>query len=138
MKKALLVVSFGTSVPETRERTIFALEYALARAFPERKFYRAWTSGVIRKKILKTEGLAIDSVHGALDRMIADGVDFDGACAAGDLAPIRAWLSHNIWRHGRSKDPAELIQAACGEPFSAHYFCDYLKEKFSAIYRLRA
>ena len=75
MKKALLVVSFGTSVPETRERTIFALEYALARAFPERKFYRAWTSGVIRKKILKTEGLAIDSVHGALDRMIADGVD---------------------------------------------------------------
>ena len=75
MKKALLVVSFGTSVPETRERTIFALEYALATAFPDRKFYRAWTSGVIRKKILKTEGLSIDSVHGALERMVADGVE---------------------------------------------------------------
>ena len=83
---------------------------------------------------------ALGSAYGAQLKahMIADGVDFDGACAAGDLAPIRAWLSHNIWRHGRSKDPAELIQAACGEPFSAHYFCDYLKEKFSAIYRLRA
>lgn len=75
MKKALLVVSFGTSVPETRERTVFALEYALSRAFPDRTFYRAWTSRIIRRKILELEDLAIDSVHGALDRMIADGVE---------------------------------------------------------------
>ena len=72
MKKALLVVSFGTSVPETREKTIFALERELAAAFPDRKFYRAWTSGVIRKKLLRTEGMEIDSVHQALERMIAD------------------------------------------------------------------
>ena len=69
--------------------------------------------------------------------MIADGVDFDGACAAGNLEPIRSWLTRNIWRYGRSKDPAELIQGACGEPFSAHYFCAYLRDKFSAIYRLK-
>ena len=75
MKKALLVVSFGTSVPETREKTIFALERELAAAFPDRKFYRAWTSGVIRKKLLRTEGMEIDSVHQALERMIADGVE---------------------------------------------------------------
>ncbi len=74
MKKALLVVSFGTSVPATRERTITALEYALASAFPDRTFYRAWTSGMIRKKILSEEGLKIDSVAGALERMAADGV----------------------------------------------------------------
>ena len=74
MKKALLVVSFGTSVPATRERTITALEYALASAFPDRTFYRAWTSGMIRKKILSEEGLKIDSVPGALERMAADGV----------------------------------------------------------------
>ena len=74
MKKALLVVSFGTSIPATRERTIFALEYALAAAFPDRAVYRAWTSGMIRKKILKEEGVAIDSVDDALERMIADGV----------------------------------------------------------------
>ena len=74
MKKALLVVSFGTSLPATRERTITALEYALASAFPDRTFYRAWTSGMIRKKILTEEGLKIDSVAGALERMAADGV----------------------------------------------------------------
>ena len=82
---------------------------------------------------------ALGSAYGAQLKyhMIADGVDFDGACASGNLAPIRAWLTHNIWRYGRSKDPAELIQGACGEPFSAHYFCDYLREKFSSIYRLK-
>ena len=35
MKKALLVVSFGTSIPETREKTIYALERELAAAFPD-------------------------------------------------------------------------------------------------------
>ena len=70
--------------------------------------------------------------------MVRGGVDFDGACAAGDLAPIRAWLADNIWRHGRTKDSPELIQDACGEPFSAKYFTDYLTEKFSAIYGLGA
>ena len=34
--------------------------------------------------------------------------------------------------------PAEIVLAACGEPFSAHYFCEYLRDKFSAIYRLKA
>ena len=82
---------------------------------------------------------ALGSAYGAQlkHHMITDGVDFDGACAAGNLEPIRAWLTRNIWRYGRSKDPAELIQGACGEPFSAHYFCDYLRDKFSAIYRLK-
>ena len=74
MKKALLVVSFGTSVPATRERTVTALEYALAAAFPDRTFYRAWTSGIIRKKILREEGLKIDSVGSAMERIVADGV----------------------------------------------------------------
>lgn len=68
--------------------------------------------------------------------MVRDGIDFDAACASGDLAPIRAWLRDNIWRWGRSKDSGELIEAACGEPFSPAYYTDYLTEKFSALYRL--
>ena len=72
--KGLLVVSFGTSVEETRERTIGAIEKALAAAFPEFRLYRAWTSGVIRRKLLRTAGLQIDSVEEALERMAADGV----------------------------------------------------------------
>ncbi len=74
MSKALLVVSFGTSFAETRKKTIEALEASLSAAFPERKPYRAWTSSIIRKKLLKTEGLQIDSVEEAMDRMLSQGI----------------------------------------------------------------
>ena len=83
---------------------------------------------------------ALGSAYGAQLKaaMVASGVDFDGACARADLAPIRAWLCENVWRWGRAKDPAEIIEAACGEPFSPVYYTDYLTEKFSALYRLGA
>ena len=74
MSKGLLIVSFGTSVPETRKKTIEAIEADLAAAFPERKAYRAWTSSIIRRKIKTTENLAVDSVEEALERMKADGI----------------------------------------------------------------
>ena len=48
-EKALLVVSFGTSHPETKEKTIEAIENDLAAAFPDRRLYRAWTSSMLRR-----------------------------------------------------------------------------------------
>ena len=54
MKKAVLTVSFGTSHLDTMEKTIGAVEKALAEAFPDRTLYRAFTSGMILKK-LKSE-----------------------------------------------------------------------------------
>lgn len=54
-KKALLVVSFGTSHHDTREKTIDRIEAYLAGAFPDRRVYRAWTSGMIIRK-LRQEG----------------------------------------------------------------------------------
>ena len=81
---------------------------------------------------------ALGSAYGAqyLARMHADGVDVAGACAAGDLAPVRTWLGEKIWRWGRSKDAPELIQEACGAPFDASFYCDYLDRKFRDLYRL--
>lgn len=74
MDKALLVVSFGTSFKETREKTIAALEKDLKAAFPDRRFYRAWTSNRIIKKVKETEGLEVDRIEEAMDRMKADGI----------------------------------------------------------------
>ena len=74
MKKALLVVSFGTSCRETRDKTIVAVEKDLCAAFPDRAFYRAWTSGFIRRKLQARDGFAIDSVQEAVDRMKREGV----------------------------------------------------------------
>ena len=81
---------------------------------------------------------ALGSAFGAQFKaaMVRQGVDFDGCCAAGDLAPIREWLRTNIWHWGRAKDSAQLIRMACGEDFEPRYYTDYLVEKFSAIYGL--
>ena len=72
-KQGLLAVSFGTSYPETRRATIEAIENDLARAFPERSLVRAWTSGMLRRKVEKTEGLRILSVAEALEQLAAAG-----------------------------------------------------------------
>ena len=47
MKKALLVVSFGTSYHDTREKNIAACERDLAASCPDRTLFRAFTSGTV-------------------------------------------------------------------------------------------
>lgn len=73
-KKAILVVSFGTSYEETRERTIDAIENDLAAAFSDRTLYRAWTSRRILKKLKETKGIHFDTIGEAMERMLQDGV----------------------------------------------------------------
>ena len=50
-KKAILVVSFGTSVNETREKTIDRIETDIRNANPDAAIYRAWTSKMIIRKL---------------------------------------------------------------------------------------
>ena len=71
-KKGILVVSFGTSFPETRKVTIEACEERIADAFPDYEVRRAFTSHIIIK-ILKEEGLHIDRPGEALRKMHDDG-----------------------------------------------------------------
>lgn len=73
-KKGLLAVSFGTSVNETREKTIDAIEAHLRKEFPDHTLYRAWTSGMIIRKLKKRDGVQIDTVKEAMERMADDGV----------------------------------------------------------------
>lgn len=73
-KKAVLVVSFGTSHRDTREKTIDVLEQRIAEACPDSRMYRAWTSGMIIDKLRKRDGYEVDTVEAAVRRMLADGV----------------------------------------------------------------
>ena len=73
-EKALLVVSFGTSYAQTRERTIGAIERKLAERFPDRIVRRAWTSNFIIKKVAKTEGLIVDTPEEAFAKLAEEGV----------------------------------------------------------------
>lgn len=72
--KAILVVSFGTSVNETRRLTIDAIEDTIRTSYPEYRVYRAWTSKIICAKLLKRDHVKIDSVTEAMIRMKADGI----------------------------------------------------------------
>ncbi|MDD3169939.1 MAG: sirohydrochlorin cobaltochelatase, partial [Eubacteriales bacterium] len=74
-KKALLAVSFGTSHAETREKTIGAIEKNIADAFPEYEVRRAFTSGMILKILEKRDGIVIDNVAEAMNRLVDDGFD---------------------------------------------------------------
>ena len=73
-KRAILVVSFGTSYNESREATIGAIETAIAEAFPEAETRRAFTSQIIIDKLKERDGLETDNVKEALDRAAADGI----------------------------------------------------------------
>ena len=73
MKKALLVVSFGTSYPETRIRNIESCETAMQAVCPDHDFFRAWTSHIIRKKVATRDQMFIDSPQQALERLIKEG-----------------------------------------------------------------
>lgn len=62
----ILAVSFGTSYPETRERTIGAIEKRMAEEFREASVHRCFTSRMIRRKLLERDGLRVDSPEEAL------------------------------------------------------------------------
>lgn len=94
-KIAVLVVSFGTSYANTREKTIGAVERAIQSAFPEADVYRAFTSGMILRKMRKN-GIATDNTEEALERLrqmgytevycqpthIIGGEEYDKLCAS--------------------------------------------------------
>lgn len=75
MKTALLVVSFGTTHLDTLEKTIAATEQALAAAFPEFTLYRAFTSGIVRKRLKAKYDIHADSVEEAMARIAEDGFE---------------------------------------------------------------
>lgn len=72
--RAILMVSFGTAVMETRTKTLDMIEQTAAETFPDHAHYRAWTSPFLRKKVLNQENLRVDSVSEALNRMHQDGI----------------------------------------------------------------
>lgn len=73
-KKAILVVSFGTSYENTRKVTIDAIERDITNAFPACPTYRAWTSKMIISKLKKRDGIIIHTVKEAMEQMYRDGI----------------------------------------------------------------
>ena len=68
-KRAILVVSFGTTIRETRQANIAVLETEIQRQYPQWEVRRAFTSGMVRARILEDEGVRIDPPATALETL---------------------------------------------------------------------
>lgn len=71
-KKGILLVAFGTSIPEA-QHALDNIVDAAKKAFPGVEIRWAWTSHIIREKVAKEQGLHVDSESVALAKMLDDG-----------------------------------------------------------------
>ncbi|BDF05521.1 Sirohydrochlorin cobaltochelatase [[Clostridium] hylemonae DSM 15053] len=74
-KRAVLVVSFGTSHMDALKKSIEQVERHIEEAFPTYRVYRAFTSQMILRKLKRTQHLDIFTVKGAMEQMAADGME---------------------------------------------------------------
>ena len=54
-KKAILVVSFGTTYPDTREKNISAIRKQVERVYPDWMVAEALSSGIVRRAMKEKE-----------------------------------------------------------------------------------
>ena len=73
MKKALVIVSFGTTYEKGRQ-DIEAVERALAQAAEGYDVFRAYTSSIVRK-VLKSRGEIVPSLEEALEKLANESYD---------------------------------------------------------------
>ena len=93
-----------------------------------------WSSGYIGSFPTYTIGNVMaaqffQAAHAALP-------DLDQTLAAGDYQPLLAWLTANIYRHGRAFSAEELLQRNTGYGLHAGPYLDYLQTKYAALYEL--
>lgn len=93
-KKGILLVAFGTSVPEAR-RAYDNIERMMKAAFPEVPIRWAYTSSMIRRKLAQ-QGQPLDSMEAALAKMRDEGFTHVGVQS---LHIIAGWEFHELQRN---------------------------------------
>lgn len=72
-KDAILIMSFGTTFPETRAKTIEATIKQIQAAHPDTKVVLAFTSHIIIDRVKANEGITIPTPEQALEQLKAEG-----------------------------------------------------------------
>jgi carboxypeptidase Taq len=54
----------------------------------------------------------------------------------GRFDTLRGWLAKNVYRHGRTYLPAELVERATGKPLGISPYIAYLRRKYGELYPL--
>lgn len=71
-QKAILVVSFGTTNDDTRQKNIHLVEEEIAAAFPDYAVHSAFTSSIVLRR-LQARGIHVDNVQEAMAKLKAEG-----------------------------------------------------------------
>ena len=72
MKKAILVVSFGTTFADTRKKTIDVVEDKIRASFPDYDVRRAYTAHIIINRLKKRDNIHIHNPEEALQKLADD------------------------------------------------------------------
>ncbi len=73
-RKALAVISFGTTYPQART-AISRIEKSLCEVLPDYDFYRAFTSGMVIRKIVQEEGVKVPNPSELMEQLSEAGYD---------------------------------------------------------------
>lgn len=73
-QQAILVVSFGTSHRDALKNSIQAIEQDIQNSYPEIPVHRAFTSGMILKKLRVQDGILINDPAAAFEKLKEQGV----------------------------------------------------------------
>jgi len=74
---------------------------------------------------------------GCLNEAMREAIpELDEQLAQGDTARATGWLQNNVQKHGGLYEPREVIEKASGRAPDPQPLIDYLKTKFSDIYKL--
>lgn len=95
-KKAILLVAFGTSVPEA-QKAFDRIDAEARKSFPEVEIRWAYTSSIIRAKLAK-EGKPLDSPETALSRLMDEHYTH---VAVLSLHTIPGVEFHNLYQNAR-------------------------------------
>ncbi|PSQ18786.1 carboxypeptidase [Halobacteriales archaeon QS_8_69_26] len=91
-----------------------------------------WTGG-----FAAFQGYTIGSVAAAqLNAAIREDLDVDALVRERNFEPIHEWMTEHVHSHGQRYTTPELMEVATGEPLTADYFVEYVREKFTELYGL--
>ena len=62
--------------------------------------------------------------------------ELESGLARGEYAPLRGWLTDNIYQFGRTYTPHELLERVTGRGLDPQPYLDYLSGKYGEFYGL--
>lgn len=93
-----------------------------------------WSSGYIGYFQSYVMGNFYDGHY--LASMRRDVPDMYEQVRKGNFAPVTGWLRDHVQQYGGMYTPAELLRGIDGETLTARHYIDYIRDKYTEIYRL--